>query len=510
MPNRSSSPAIATSVRRRSRADGCSSWAATRCTRCRPARPSRDAYRDRLTGPYEAALQNLKRPHADEDDAVLHLYAIPGNHDWYDGLGAFVKRFCSDQWIGAWKTQQRRSYFALRLPHGWWLWGIDAAFEGPMDDPQLKYFQGIGQMVGEHERVIICTAYPRWLKAGPAGDRAYSLLRGFIRQTLREKPHVVRLMLSGDKHCYARYEPVDAAPGAGCTKIVAGGGGAYLAGTQDLEDRVRIREATDPRVSIRYELERAWPERNVSRGVLAWSAPIRIWRNWSVSLVIALLYLLLAAFVRIGAADGVNTAAAVRDLGRRGWSEAFGELVIGSAQSVTFWIFAIILWIALAGIALAWQQGRKLPELRAHWIWGFVHAAAHVGAVFVIATTALVVAWEIDSESSWRAVFYYMLLLAASYVAGTAIYALYLAVAQHRKRSVWALFPMLAHEGWKNFLRIRVTDEELTVYALGAQRVPKKRKVTWDDANELHVTPAESAWTLIDSVTVPHDATNPS
>ena len=120
-----------------------------------------------------------------------------------------------------------------------------------------------------------------------------------------------------------------------------------------------------------------------------------------------------------------------------------------------------------------------------------MHAAAHVGAVFVIATTALVVAWEIDSESSWRAVFYYMLLLAASYVVGTAIYALYLAVAQHRKRSVWALFPMLAHEGWKNFLRIRVTDEELTVYALGAQRVPKKRKVTWDDANELHVTPAE-------------------
>ena len=60
-----------------------------------------------------------------------------------------------------------------------------------MDDPQLKYFKAIGQTVGEHERVIICTVYPRWLKAGPAGDRAYSLLRGFVRQTLREKAHVV-------------------------------------------------------------------------------------------------------------------------------------------------------------------------------------------------------------------------------------------------------------------------------------------------------------------------------
>ncbi len=156
-----------------------------------------DAYRDRLSGPYECALQFLRDP-ADlplapgtpETDAppVLHVYAIPGNHDWYDGLGAFIKQFCSGSWVGAWKTEQRRSYFALRLPHKWWIWGIDVAFEGPMDQPQLQYFaEAAKQVVGEDGRVILCTGYPRWLETDTEGRGPYSVIRGFVHQTLGDE-----------------------------------------------------------------------------------------------------------------------------------------------------------------------------------------------------------------------------------------------------------------------------------------------------------------------------------
>jgi hypothetical protein len=67
-------------------------------------------YRNRLVGPFRSVLPWTWRPR--------WLFAIPGNHDWYDGLASFVKQFCQGRWIGGWKTAQTRSYFALALPHG--------------------------------------------------------------------------------------------------------------------------------------------------------------------------------------------------------------------------------------------------------------------------------------------------------------------------------------------------------------------------------------------------------
>jgi hypothetical protein len=72
--------------------------------------PSTEGYEDRLKGPYIAALpcppHGVPRP---------TLYALPGNHDWYDGLTAFLRLFVrvkTDN-IGGWRTEQSRSYFAV-------------------------------------------------------------------------------------------------------------------------------------------------------------------------------------------------------------------------------------------------------------------------------------------------------------------------------------------------------------------------------------------------------------
>ena len=69
------------------------------------------------------------------------VYAIPGNHDWYDGLTNFIRIFCRNQWIGAWQSIQERSYFAVQLPQRWWLWAIDIQFDTYIDEPQLTYFR---------------------------------------------------------------------------------------------------------------------------------------------------------------------------------------------------------------------------------------------------------------------------------------------------------------------------------------------------------------------------------
>ena len=41
-------------------------------------------------------------------DRAAHptVYAIPGNHDWYDGLTGFLRQFGQDRWLGGWRTHQ--------------------------------------------------------------------------------------------------------------------------------------------------------------------------------------------------------------------------------------------------------------------------------------------------------------------------------------------------------------------------------------------------------------------
>lgn len=75
--------------------------------------PSRGHYEERLQRVYQGALPC-------HSIATPELFALPGNHDWYDGLTSFLRTFCQGGWIEGWRTKQSRSYFALRLPQGWW------------------------------------------------------------------------------------------------------------------------------------------------------------------------------------------------------------------------------------------------------------------------------------------------------------------------------------------------------------------------------------------------------
>uniref|UniRef100_A0A061SNC4 Calcineurin-like metallo-phosphoesterase superfamily protein isoform 1 n=1 Tax=Tetraselmis sp. GSL018 TaxID=582737 RepID=A0A061SNC4_9CHLO len=67
-------------------------------------------------------------------------FAIPGNHDWIDGLETFMRHFVCKGWLGGWMLPQEKSYFALRLPRGWWLFGLDLGLVNDIDIFQYRYF----------------------------------------------------------------------------------------------------------------------------------------------------------------------------------------------------------------------------------------------------------------------------------------------------------------------------------------------------------------------------------
>ncbi len=102
---------------------------------------TKQEYSDRLRDPYDWAFST--------NGPKRKLFAIPGNHDWYDGLSAFSALFCSARdriskglgtQIGGWRCQQHRSYFAIKLPHNWWIWGPDIQLADNLDDSQRDYF----------------------------------------------------------------------------------------------------------------------------------------------------------------------------------------------------------------------------------------------------------------------------------------------------------------------------------------------------------------------------------
>lgn len=187
-------------------------------------------YTDRCLTPYDWAFQTA--------DPKRQLFYIAGNHDWYDGLTAFTSVFCTarDRYthglgkqIGGWRCHQRRSYFSLKMPYGWWLWGVDLGLTDTIDDAQLDYFHTMSEATQPGDNIIIITHAPGWVNKEIDGLHEMTMLA-------RSRGANVPLVLAGDLHHYSRYFSED----AGVHMITSGGGGAFAHATHQLKSRMKV------------------------------------------------------------------------------------------------------------------------------------------------------------------------------------------------------------------------------------------------------------------------------
>ena len=232
-------------------------------------------YEDRTKGPYRAALPEPAGP--GEDSPML--LALPGNHDWYDGLTSFLRVFCQGRAIGGWQTGQPRSYFAVRLPQRWWLVGVDIQLEGYVDEPQVRFFaEQVRPRLRPGDGVIVATGKPSWVDTATDPD-AFGSLDYLQRRLIGDSGAQVRLWVSGDSHHYVRYAERDGSR----QMVTCGLGGAYLSATHAMPAslevppvRSRAREKSEP---LTVELaDSAYPDQQTSRhlGRQVWGIP---WRN---------------------------------------------------------------------------------------------------------------------------------------------------------------------------------------------------------------------------------------
>ena len=429
-----------------------------------------EGYENQTLGPYRAALPWVDRDPPD-------LYAIPGNHDWYDGLTAFLRVFCANQWVGGWRTQQSRSYFALQLPHRWWLWGIDSGLDDYIDEPQFRYFdQTVGSMMAPGDSVILCTPAPTWVKSHLEGRAdAYATVDYLERKVIRARQAEVRLTLTGDIHHYAHYVRTDDSPSAPAHKVTSGGGGAFLAATHHLPETLELppRAARDPNKSsppTSWRLEKAYPSQEESRR-LRWRVAALPFHNPGMWAAIGVLQIVYAWMAQSAARSGGESfSEVVTDL-------SYGDVVGALARSP----LAVIVTLVLVKGLLGFSKARVAPK---KWGLGLAHAAAHLAVIVVVLEVAAAACSGLGLEGAAFAAVFLALVGVVGGLVGSWVLAAYLLVADRFGLNDNELFASQRNRDRKSFLRLHLDEAGvLTVYAVGVDRTPRRWRLRQDGSD---------------------------
>ena len=425
--------------------------------------PEIHEYDNRLRGPYAAAL-----PLREDDCDPPALFAIPGNHDWYDGLSNFLKVFCQERPIGNWRTQQKRSYFAIKLPHRYWIWGIDVQLNADIDLPQKNYFQDIvdkDMQVGD--QVILCTAEPSWIyKDRYRMNESYDRLKYFEEELIHQNGFRLVATLTGDLHHYSRYADMKEGH-EGHQRIISGGGGAFLHPTHNLNERLEKIE------DEHLELKSLFPDKETSRRLTFLNLRFPYY-NPSFSFFLGAFYLLMAWVLET---DASYTHHSLLEL----LSQAEH---VGSALDVVFRVLirsplAFILSLLLA-LGFIWFADTNAGKSRLIWVIGIAHGVMHLVGSYLLTwlfarINLHVLGWPLVSVQQ-VALFALEMLTMGSIVGGilVGIYLLFtnLVLGVHDNEA----FSAIRCADYKNFLRLHLTNESLTIYPIGIRQVTKDWK----------------------------------
>jgi hypothetical protein len=444
-----------------------------------------DAYRFQLHTPYKMAFPD----HNHESDDGTPIYAVPGNHDWYDGLVMFLAFFAAHKptRFGSWRTKQRRSYFALQLTKAWWLWATDIQLADDMDQPQADYFTLIAKEMLPNSRIILCSAEPGWLYTLRSYN-SYEIL-DFAASIVRkaDKNLTIPIVLSGDTHHYSRYSSEH-----GVQFITAGGGGAFLHPTHQLEDQIsqiRLKDTKDQLTRLTWwnkaitlslkttpsadhaptQKVACYPSRQKSRSLLKGNLWFAL-TNWDFSLLMGGIYFVFALGIYLRMEWDAYLIT---------WATFFGSLFAYTRYQERIVDWKTWMTSALQALAHTYAIGRLLDYI--------LPASDHVAAQFceyglpIIVNIAAALghpmsggAMTVTSNWFWLATMLVLFVVMGGLV-GATIYGFNLLVTClcFGMNSNDA-FSSMRLDSYKNFLRLHIKGNEVTIYPVGLDAVPKR------------------------------------
>ena len=248
---------------------------------------------NRIQRPFTYAYEDFPEPKPQQRP----VFGIPGNHDYYDQVDGFRRQFRkpirpeppppplspggdnAQLGLAGYYRTQEASYLAIKLPFGWWFWGLDTE-TGPLDNRQLEFFRTLikgerGEILPPPKKLIIATSSPSTVFGKVADEKNDFKATQAIKELLgpnqpflptkrkdgtydfskagdaRMLEGQCRLDISGDVHHYARYwgpkpEPATPARGKadvpsaqGYASVVSGLGGAFHHPSNTYDDEIQ-------------------------------------------------------------------------------------------------------------------------------------------------------------------------------------------------------------------------------------------------------------------------------
>ncbi|WDV45185.1 metallophosphoesterase [Clostridiaceae bacterium M8S5] len=430
---------------------------------------SRQKYLERLVTPYHLALRYTNAPHP-------QVFAIPGNHDWYDGLVSFTRLFCSHKWFNGWQAPQKKSYFALKLPHNWWLIGTDIQLHADIDGPQVQYFKDIAKKMKDLDRVILCNAEPYWISTRK--EKKNSIICDennlmFLENILRKH---IQIFIAGDKHHYRRFEHIPQRSDKTLNhslkteKITSGGGGAFLHPTHNMRENYITEHFSDDCIEVKerkFERKKDFPTEQTSRELCRKNITF-LWKNKKFGLVTAFIYLFVSLSVLQTApiySDAIN----------------FYEFSLLELSTITHSPISIFCILVIIGGFILFADGHSR---RFKYIIGGLHGLCHILVAFVM-TCCVVYLVRFTFNLGWNLItiiFSGLLIFIGGWIFGSVIMGLYLYISlnvfgYHGNEA----FSSLKIEDWKNFLRIHIDKNgDLTIYPIGIEKTVQQWQSTSD------------------------------
>lgn len=445
---------------------------------------SAEEYKTKLVRPYQAALPcTPKKKHPT-------VFAIPGNHDWYDGLRGFMRRFCQGAWLGGWQTKQTRPYWSIQLPHGWWIWGVDVQLDAYIDLSQREFFKEAANKLKAGHRVILCVAEPSWIFAS-TGDNTLHRNIAFIENEIiaEKKAHLVAT-LSGDLHHFVQYKAKDKS-GMDRHKITCGGGGAFTHGTHNLPEEINLVERGEV---LTYERgNTTLPTKSDSKNLLWWNL-LFPFRHPGFAAVLGGFYL---AFGLALAYIGLLCELTDIPCDPNKLTQVFGIYFKETFSHLWALVFLVLLLLFTYLFARPdWSSNPSVKKSRKLW-GGLAHTAMHL--LFLVPLMWVLSHWDAISlwpfPPDWVSAFKFSLaVFFGGAVGGGTVFGIYLSLSNlffgfHRTEALSAV--RSPHN--KSFLRMFISKTGLTIYPLGLKESEqnwKKNKSSGE--NKSWISPASA------------------
>ncbi len=419
--------------------------------------PKAAEYANRTLGPYRSALPCAP-------DRAPELFAIPGSHDWYDGLVNFTSIFCRERWIGGWRTRQRRSYFAIKLPSGWWLWGVDIQFGTCLDEVQLRYFAEVAaERMQPGDRVILCMS--KEVDSGRKGaevhsDRDVAYLE---REIIQPAGGQLVLYLKSGKHYYSRYVEQDGPR----QHIESGGGGAFLHPTHNLPEQA---EHAGPDGPAAFRKACTYPSAGLSRRLRKriWLMPVY---NVPLAAVFGIVQVLLAFMLGLHLDD-------------RHVSLGVGDLITAMWESPTAFLLSLLVLASLVAMVRFAHDASGVGRV----LLGLAHSSMQVASVAGVMIASSYLSTALGPEGAASLVLFLVLVWLLGGISGMMGMAGYLWATGFIGLHNTEAYAPLHHEHQKHFLRLHIqSDGALMLYPIGIERVGRRWALRPD-------APADAPW----------------